>query len=105
MWFIFPQLKGLGHSEMARRYAIASLPEAAAYLRHPLLGPRLIKCAAVVAATRAGGAQELLGAVDAQKLRSSMTLFLRASPTEAVFSSVLERHFGGVPDPATDERL
>ncbi len=105
MWFVFPQVAGLGHSAMSRRYAIASLQEAAAYLCHPVLGPRLVECAGVVAAARAGSAQELFGGTDAQKLRSSMTLFLRAAPAEAEFARVLERHFGGVPDPATDERL
>jgi uncharacterized protein (DUF1810 family) len=105
MWFVFPQITGLGASEMSRRYAISSLAEALAYLRHPLLGPRLVECARIVATSRASSADAIFGAVDAQKLRSSMTLFMRAAPAELVFAEVLTRYFDGVPDPATDERL
>jgi uncharacterized protein (DUF1810 family) len=106
MWFIFPQVAGLGHSEMSRRYAIASLDEARAYLAHPVLGPRLRACAGLVLAADPGlAAAAILGPIDAVKLRSSMTLFHRAAPDEPVFVSVLERFYGGVPDPATDERL
>ncbi|HLI23754.1 MAG TPA: DUF1810 domain-containing protein [Acidimicrobiales bacterium] len=105
MWFVFPQIAGLGHSAMSRRYAISSVEEARAYLAHPVLGPRLRECAGVVAALDAGTAEDVFGAIDAQKLRSSMTLFLRAAPGEPVFASVLDRYFEGRPDPATDERL
>jgi uncharacterized protein (DUF1810 family) len=105
MWFVFPQVAGLGMSEMSRRYAIGSLDEAVAYLDHPVLGPRLRECAAIVLATQGRSAEEIFGGIDAVKLRSSMTLFHRAAPDEAVFPEVLDRFFGGIPDPATDERL
>lgn len=105
MWFVFPQLDGLGHSAMAQRYAIASLDEARAYLAHPVLGPRLRDCAGTVAGTAGRTAVQIFGGIDARKLRSSMTLFLRAAPGEQVFADVLDRHFDGDPDPATDELL
>ena len=101
IWFIFPQLAGLGHSEMSRSYAIASLDEARAYLAHPVLGPRLRDCAAAMLAASGRTAAEILGSVDAVKLRSSMTLFHLAAPDEPLFEQVLERHFGGVTDAAT----
>jgi uncharacterized protein (DUF1810 family) len=108
MWFVFPQLAGLGESEMSRRYAIASLAEARDYLAHPVLGPRLRECVEALLAAR-GGAEEILGPVDALKLRSSMTLFLRAAPEAAGetarFEAVLARFFGGGPDPETDRIL
>jgi uncharacterized protein (DUF1810 family) len=104
MWFVFPQLAGLGRSPTARRYAIESLAEAQAYLAHPVLGPRLRECASVVAAAPPGPV-EIFGGIDAQKLRSSMTLFRRAAPDEAVFAAVLDRQFGGEADAATDELL
>ena len=105
MWFVFPQIAGLGFSEMSRRYAIESLAEAQAYLRHAVLGPRLRECARIVAETDAASAEAMFGSIDAIKLRSSMTLFLRADPAEAVFRQVLDRYFGGEPDAATDARL
>jgi uncharacterized protein (DUF1810 family) len=105
MWFVFPQIAGLGLSATSRRYAISSLEEARAYLRHDVLGPRLRECAGVVAATTGRSAEDIFGGVDAQKLRSSMTLFLRADPDEPAFAKVLERYYGGVPDPETDRRL
>ena len=105
MWFVFPQIAGLGFSSVSRRYGIASLDEARAYLRHEVLGPRLRECAGIVAATADRSAEDIFGGVDAQKLRSSMTLFHRADPAEPVFSRVLERCFDGVPDPETDRRL
>jgi Uncharacterized conserved protein len=105
MWFVFPQIAGLGHSEMARRYAIASLQEARDYLAHPVLGPRLVECAGIVLATRGRMAVEIFGSIDAMKLCSCMTLFHRAAPDERVFQDVLDRYFGGVPDPVTDELL
>jgi uncharacterized protein (DUF1810 family) len=105
MWFVFPQIHGLGLSAMSRKYAIASMAEAAAYLRHPVLGPRLIECTEVVAQTRGRTAEEIFGGIDAQKLHSSMTLFLHAAPDEPVFRVVLDRYFEGTTDPATDERL
>jgi uncharacterized protein (DUF1810 family) len=105
MWFVFPQIAGLGHSSMARRYAIGSREEAAAYLRHPVLGSRLRECAELVAATLGHDAEQIFGGIDAQKLRSSMTLFPRAAPDEPVFRAVLDQYFAGMPDPATDVLL
>ena len=105
MWFVFPQIAGLGRSGMAQRYAIASLDEARAYLAHPVLGPRLLECARVVADTSGASAEDIFGGIDALKLRSSMTLFLRAQPGEPVFQRVLDVFFGGEPDPSTDELL
>jgi uncharacterized protein (DUF1810 family) len=105
MWFVFPQVAGLGQSQMSRTYAIASLAEAVAYLQHPVLGPRLRECAALVAAAPAGDAAEIFGGIDTQKLWSSMTLFRRADQDEPAFRRVLDRYFGGRRDPATEARL
>lgn len=105
MWFIFPQVAGLGLSEISRRFAIESLDEARAYLADPLLGRRLRECAALVVASDAPTAEQIFGTIDARKLRSSMTLFHRAAPHEPNFSQVLERYFDGVPDEATDKLL
>ncbi len=105
IWFIFPQVAGLGRSEMSRYYAIASLDEARVYLDHPVLGPRLRECAGIVATTTGRSAEQIFGAVDAMKVRSCMTLFHRAAPEEAVFREVLDRFYGGAADPATDLRL
>jgi len=105
MWFVFPQIAGLGQSQMSRTYAISSLEEARAYLAHPVLGPRLLECAALVRAATAASAEAIFGGIDTQKLRSSMSLFLRAAPDEVVFQDVLDRYFDGQPDPATDARL
>jgi uncharacterized protein (DUF1810 family) len=105
MWFVFPQIHGLGHSTTAKRFAIASLAEARAYLRHPVLGPRLLECTGMVAQIRGRTAEEVFGPVDAMKLRSSMTLFTRAAPEEPLFLSVLERHFAGLLDAATQALL
>jgi uncharacterized protein (DUF1810 family) len=101
MWFIFPQLAGLGSSAMAREYAISGLEEARAYLRHPVLGPRLRECAAAVAASGSQSAAAIFGDTDAMKLRSCMTLFAAAAPGEPVFAAVLGRYFGGEPDQAS----
>ena len=105
MWFIFPQIKGLGFSAMAQRYAIDSLAEARDYLAHPILGARLRECAEVIADTEGRSAEQIFGGIDAVKLRSSMTLFHRAAPDEPVFSRVLDKYFDATPDAATDERL
>ncbi|WP_068080381.1 DUF1810 domain-containing protein [Novosphingobium rosa] len=99
MWFIFPQLAGLGHSAMARRYAIASLAEARAYLAHPLLGPRYQACVAALQALKRKDAQDLFGPVDALKLRSSLTLFARASADPAITAALTD--WFGDEDPAT----
>src|SRR5262245_40767375 len=105
MWFVFPQLAGLGHSPTARQDAISSLAEAAAYLQHPVLGPRLRECAGILAAIRGRSADQIFGGIDAMKLRSSMTLFHRAAPDEPLFARVLTRYFDGIPDHATDGLL
>ena len=123
MWFVFPQVAGLGVSAMAREYAISSVAEARAYLAHPVLGPRLRECARVVAGAEGRSAERIFGPVDAMKLRSSMTLFAAAEADEAgparaagggqapgeadgnVFRAVLAKYFGGVPDEATVARL
>lgn len=106
MWFVFPQLAGLGRSGIARRYAISGLDEARVYLAHPVLGRRLLECCeAVLALQGETSAEAVFGPVDAMKLRSSVTLFHRADPGVALFSAVLERFFDGSPDPRTDELL
>jgi uncharacterized protein (DUF1810 family) len=106
MWFVFPQIAGLGHSPMSQRYAISSLDEARAYLAHPVLGPRLAECAAIVAGLPGDRtAEQVFGPVDALKLRSCMTLFQRADPAQPHFGQVLSRFFDGITDAATDQRL
>jgi uncharacterized protein (DUF1810 family) len=105
MWFVFPQLEGLGRSATSQRYAIRSLGEAQAYLRDPVLGQRLVECATALAGLRGRSAEQIFGAVDAMKLRSSMTLFTRAAPEPALFEAVLDRYFHGVADAATDALL
>jgi uncharacterized protein (DUF1810 family) len=105
MWFVFPQLAGLGHSATARRYALSGLDEARAYIRHPLLGPRLLEGAAALASLDGRTAGQIFGGTDAKKLRSSLTLFLRADPEEPVFQRLLDKYFEGLPDTATDQLL
>jgi uncharacterized protein (DUF1810 family) len=101
MWFIFPQIAGLGSSAMARRYAIASAAEARTYLDHPLLGPRLRECTKVVLAHTDRRAEDIFGAIDTLKLRSSMTLFAAVAEPESPFEHCLVAFFGSAPDPAT----
>jgi uncharacterized protein (DUF1810 family) len=105
MWFVFPQVAGLGRSAVARTYALSGLAEASVYLAHPVLGPRLRQCCQAVLALEGVSAVDVFGSIDAMKLRSSMTLFHRAAPDEAVFAEVLERLFDGRPDAATDDLL
>jgi uncharacterized protein (DUF1810 family) len=105
MWFIFPQVAGLGSSSMSQRYAIASLDEARAYLAHPVLGARLHECAGLLLEGAAGSAEGIPGPIDARKLRSSMTLYQRAAPDDPLFWQVLERFYGSVADEATDALL
>jgi uncharacterized protein (DUF1810 family) len=105
MWFVFPQLAGLGRSAMAQRYAVSGLPEAAAYLAHPVLGPRLLDCARALTDLDTADPVAVFGGIDAQKLRSSMTLFAAAAPDEPVFRQVLDRYFGGTADAETTSRL
>jgi uncharacterized protein (DUF1810 family) len=106
MWFVFPQLAALGRSSTARHYGIRSIEEARAYAMHPLLGRRLVQCAEWLLAVPAGrSAHDVMGSPDDLKLRSSMTLFERVWPAQPQFLRVLERFFGGVPDPLTIELL
>ena len=101
MWFVFPQLAGLGRSSTAQHYALSGLGEAVAYLSHPVLGRRLRECSQALTELPGDDPASVLGDVDAQKLRSSMTLFARAAPEERVFSQVLDQYFGGEPDDRT----
>ncbi|MCU1518552.1 MAG: hypothetical protein JWQ75_3273 [Pseudarthrobacter sp.] len=105
MWFVFPQVAGLGSSPTSVRYAITSLEEAQAYLKHDVLGPRLLESAAAIDTHAGRPAVDILGGIDARKLHSSMTLFLRAAPGETIFKAVLADFFDGQPDPGTDELL
>jgi uncharacterized protein (DUF1810 family) len=105
MWFVFPQVAGLGRSPTAQRYAISGLEEARAYLAHPLLGSRLRECCRTLLELQDPDPEEVLGGIDALKLRSSMTLFVRADPREPLFADVLERWYGGRPDEATERIL
>jgi uncharacterized protein (DUF1810 family) len=105
MWFIFPQLQGLGHSAMARYYAISSLEEAKAYLDHPILERRLLQCCQLVNLVEGRSIQEIFGSPDYLKFRSSMTLFAQASTENQLFRAALEKYFEGEPDRSTLERL
>ena len=105
MWFIFPQIRGLGHSEMAQGYAISSLAEAKAYLDHPVLGARLEECTRLVCAVNGRSASQIFGAPDDMKFRSSMTLFARAAPGQAIFRDALDQYFGGAEDVQTVAKL
>jgi uncharacterized protein (DUF1810 family) len=105
MWFVFPQIAGLGHSAMAQRYAISGLAEAQAYLAHPVLGARLAECAQALLDAGESDPVRVMGPIDAQKLRSSMTLFERAAGTVPEFAAVLEQYFAGERDDATLSRI
>jgi uncharacterized protein (DUF1810 family) len=105
MWFVFPQIAGLGYSPASQTYAISGLAEARAYLAHPVLGARLIECAAIVAGVSGRTAEQIFGEVDALKLRSSMTLFMHAASGEPVFRQVLDQYFDGLADSATEQRI
>jgi uncharacterized protein (DUF1810 family) len=105
MWFVFPQIAGLGGSAMAVRYAISSREEAAAYLAHPLLGPRLRECAGLVLQVEGRPLDEILGEIDALKFRSSMTLFAHAADDNQLFLDALRKYFAGEADPLTLARL
>jgi uncharacterized protein (DUF1810 family) len=105
MWFVFPQIAGLGRTATAQRYAIADLDEARAYLAHPVLGPRLTECAQALLSVEGRTADQILGSPDDLKLRSSMTLFAHAADDPAVFRAVLDRYYGGEDDPLTLQRL
>jgi len=105
MWFVFPQIAGLGASDMARRYAIRNAAEARAYLAHPVLGARLIACCEAALAVDRGSAHEIFGSPDDLKLRSCVTLFAHVSEAGSIFHRVLDRFYDGIPDPRTLERL
>ena len=105
MWFVFPQIAGLGHSPMARAYAISGIEEARAYLAHPVLGPRLLACTAAANAAQGRSAHDIFGSPDDLKFRSSMTLFARAAPEEPAFRTALAKFFGGQEDPLTLQQL
>ena len=105
MWFVFPQIQGLGRSPMARQFAIASRAEAEAYLRHPLLGARLRECTRLVTAVEGRDIGEIFGSPDYLKFRSCLTLFEHATTDNRIFLDALARYFGGAEDPLTLERL
>jgi uncharacterized protein (DUF1810 family) len=105
MWFVFPQIQGLGSSATARHFAIASLAEADSYLRHPLLGPRLRECARLVNEVEGRSIEDIFGYPDYLKFRSSMTLFAHATADNQVFVDALRKYFGGADDPLTLDRL
>lgn len=105
IWFVFPQIQGLGSSETARHYAISSLDEATAYLKHPVLGPRVVEAAEALLSLPTRDAAEVLGDLDAMKLRSSMTLFARVKEAAPVFARVIAEFYGGQPDAATERLL
>ena len=105
MWFIFPQIQGLGYSPLAQKFAIASLEEAKAFLDHPVLGARLRECCRLVNQVEGRPIDDIFGYPDDLKFRSSMTLFARAASDNQVFRDALEKYFGGEPDPMTLARL
>jgi len=105
MWFVFPQIAGLGHSAMARQYAISSLAEARAYLEHPLLGSGVIGLTELVNQVNGRSIREIFGSPDDMKFHSSMTLFAQAWPDEPVFQAALDKYFGGIMDKGTLEKL
>jgi uncharacterized protein (DUF1810 family) len=105
MWFVFPQIAGLGSSQLARKFAISSLPEATAYLAHPILGPRLAECTALVNRVEGRSIEQIFGHPDNMKFRSSITLFAQATADNRIFLDALQKYFGGEFDPATIARL
>src|SRR3712207_6293224 len=105
MWFVFPQLRGLGRSATAQHYGISSLAEARAYLAHPVLGPRLVECTELVNKVEGRSVHEIFGSPDDLKFHSSMTLFASADPEALAFRDALGKHFGGALDALTVEKL
>ena len=105
MWFVFPQLRGLGHSPTATRYAITSVDEARAYLAHPVLGPRLLQCVRLVLRIQGQSATDIFGSPDDLKLRSCLTLFAQAASGPSIFDEALRKYFAGVPDARTLQLL
>ena len=105
IWFIFPQLKGLGHSSNSEFFGISSLQEAAAYVQHPVLGPRLVQCTELVNSVEGSSAEDIFGEIDAMKFRSSMTLFAKAAPDNRIFAEAIGKYFGGRFDGLTINRV
>ena len=105
IWFIFPQLKGLGHSSNSEFFGISSLQEAAAYVQHPVLGPRLVQCTELVNSVEGSSAEDIFGEIDAMKFRSSMTLFAKAAPDNRIFADAIRKYFGGRLDGLTINRV
>jgi uncharacterized protein (DUF1810 family) len=105
IWFIFPQIAGLGHSQMAKKFSISSLAEAEAYIKHPVLGPRLRECTRLVNQVQGRSSEQIFGYPDDLKFRSSMTLFTLVTPDKAVFKEALKKYFHGELDPSTLQRL
>ena len=105
MWFVFPQIRGLGRSPISLEYAISSRQEAAAYLQHPILGPRLKECTRLILALEGQSAEDIFGSPDDMKFRSSMTLFAQVSPDDDIFARALQQYFHGVPDQLTLDRV
>jgi uncharacterized protein (DUF1810 family) len=105
MWFVLPQLRGLGHSAMAERYGLADADEARAYLAHPVLGPRLLECVRALLAHRHASAEDILGSIDAMKLRSCLTLFMEVAPQVPEFAQALDRFYAGKRDTRTLQLL
>lgn len=103
MWFVFPQLASLGTSAMAKRYGIASIAEARAYIAHPVLGPRLLECCGLLLDVQGRDIGDILGHPDDLKLRSCLSLFMAAAPAEPVFQRCLDKYYAGAPDPRTDQ--
>jgi uncharacterized protein (DUF1810 family) len=105
MWFVFPQIQGLGHSPIAKEFALSSREEAEAYLKHPILGPRLRECTALVNQVEGESIEEIFGHVDSLKFRSSMTLFAQAASDNQVFLGALQKYYAGKFDPLTMQQL
>ncbi len=105
MWFVFPQIRGLGHSPVSVKYAISGRQEALAYLQHPTLGPRLKQCTRLVLGVKGSSVTDIFGSPDDMKFRSSMTLFAQVSPDDNLFQRALQKYFAGVPDQLTLDRL
>jgi uncharacterized protein (DUF1810 family) len=105
MWYIFPQIEGLGQSAMSQLYSIRNLAEARAYLEHPILGQRLVTCVEALLRIENRSAKDIFGFLDAKKLRSSATLFAAAAPDNSIFQRLLNKYFQGEQDPATTDLL
>jgi uncharacterized protein (DUF1810 family) len=105
IWFIFPQLKGLGHSSNSEVFGISSLQEATAYVQHPVLGPRLLQCTQLVNSVQGSSAEHIFGEIDAMKVRSSMTLFAKATPDNQIFIDAINKYFAGEFDGLTINRV